>query len=299
LVRHLSKCGHIIFAMKGPHNCKNIFNDNVTEIPTDLTNRNEIHQDIYYYKPDVVFALAANHGGIGYITALPYSVMKTNLQIDMNTIEACRAFNIKRLIYASSACVYPKSIAETGIPLAEHHVKPYDPDGEYGWAKLTTEKLLAVSDVNYAAARLHTVYGPGVRLDDTLREKVPIALCRKVAKADDCGTIKMWGDGRQMRTFCHVSDTVEALTKLMYSSYWGPINIGSEELITINQLLSYILLASGKMVHIEHEHDKPTGVQIRGTDISLAKHELDWAPKIKIKDGIKELYQWTLTHLKS
>jgi len=246
---------------------------------------------------DWVFNLAANMGGIFYISTVGADIMRDNSLININMAEACRRNNIKRLFFSSSACIYPayKQKEPMVEPLKEEFAVPAEPDQFYGWEKLFTEKLLEAYSKDYGLevriARFHNIYGPFGTYRGG-REKAPAALCRKVAEAKDGGEIEIWGDGRQTRSFLYIDDCVEAVYRLMLSDYSEPLNIGSEELITIDELADFIIKISGKSLRKRHDPTKPQGVRGRNADLTLIKKILTWEPKISYKEGLSRTYAW-------
>jgi len=251
---------------------------------------------------DLVYNLAANMGGIGFITEVGAEVMRDNLLINAHMLEACRINKIPRYLFTSSACVYPdyrqKSPEVKG--LKETDAYPADPDSFYGWEKLATEKMCEAyqrdHEMNIRVARYHNIYGPKGTFKGG-REKSPAALCRKVAESSDPGSITIWGDGRQTRSYCYIDDAIEATVKLMESDYESPINIGSERLVSINELADMIIRISGKRITKEHDLKAPQGVRGRNADISIARSELGWEPKVPLENGLATTYDWISSQL--
>ncbi len=246
---------------------------------------------------DHVYNLAANMGGIGYITAVHAEVASDNIRINANMLEASRVNHIERFFFSSSACVYPvyKQTSPNIPPLKESDAYPADPDNEYGWEKLFTERLC----MNYAKdygmtcriARYHNIYGPRGTWAGG-REKSPAALCRKVAEAPDGGTITIWGDGKQTRSFCYIDDCLEGTYRLMMSNHDQPLNIGSERMITIDDLADIIIRISGKDLHKTYDLRKPQGVRGRASDNTMAKRILNWEPQVPLEQGLARTYAW-------
>ena len=246
---------------------------------------------------DRVFNLAANMGGIGFITKVGAEVMHDNVLINVNMLEACKQNNIERILFSSSACAYPtfRQTTPEVEPLKEEDVWPADPDNFYGVEKLFTEKLMEAyrkdSGLGVRISRQHNIYGPhGVY--STGREKAPAALCRKVALAKDGDAITIWGDGTQTRSFLYIDDAVRALTLLMESSFEKPLNVGSDRLVTINELAQLIIAVSGKNLTVEHDLTKPVGVIGRNADLRLIRYILGWEPKVTLEDGLARTYKW-------
>lgn len=248
---------------------------------------------------DEVYQLAADMGGAGYIFTgeNDADVMYNSALINLNVLEACRKRNIKNIFYSSSACMYPEyNQVDPDSPLcSEESAYPANPDSEYGWEKLFSERLyFAYSrnhNMNCAVARYHNIYGPyGTWCGG--KEKAPAALCRKIAEAANDGSIEIWGDGLQTRSFLYIDECVDATIKLQRSkSFKGPVNIGSEEMVTINQLAQIIMTVSEKSVALHHI-DGPTGVRGRNSDNKLIKKELDWEPSMSLQEGLAPTYSW-------
>ena len=261
----------------------------------DLRNRSNcfrVVKDI-----DWVFNLAANMGGIGFITAVGAEVMHDNVLINAQMLEASRKNKVEKFLFSSSACAYPtyKQTDPDVKGLREEDAYPADPDNFYGWEKLYTEKMCEAYQRDYGmeirVLRYHNIYGPEGTYKGG-REKAPAALCRKVVEASNPGTLTIWGDGKQTRSFCYIDDCVRGTVKLMESDYDKPINIGSERLVTINELAEMIIEISGKDVTLEHDVSAPQGVRGRNADLTLVKKVLDWKPKISLEEGIGRLYNW-------
>jgi GDP-D-mannose 3',5'-epimerase len=246
---------------------------------------------------DEVYNLAANMGGIGFITAVGAEVMHDNVLINANMLEAARQNKVKRYLFSSSACVYPtyKQTDPDVRGLREEDAYPADPDNFYGWEKLFTEKMCEAYKRDYGLSvrivRYHNIYGPEGTYKGG-REKAPAALCRKVAEASDPGTITIWGDGKQTRSFCYIDDAIVGTVKLMESDFDEPINIGSERLVTIDQLADIIIKISGKTITKKYDLSAPQGVRGRNADISLARKVLGWEPKVSLEEGLARTYKW-------
>jgi len=246
---------------------------------------------------DEVYSLAANMGGIGFIETVHAPVLHDNVLINTHMIEAARRNGVKRYFYSSSACVYPTyKQEESDVPgLREDDAYPADPDNEYGWEKLFTERVCASYAEEYGMtvriARFHNIYGPHGTWRGG-REKAPAALCRKVAEAPDGGTIEIWGDGEQTRSFCYIGDCLEGIYRLMQSDFDRPLNIGSDELVTINQMVDMIADIAGKRLKKKHLLDKPQGVRGRNSDNTLIRKVFGWAPPTSLRDGLAKTYPW-------
>lgn len=247
---------------------------------------------------DWVFQLAADMGGIGYITEKAADVVYNNALINLNIAHAAANFNSSpRVFFSSSACVYP-NYKQTGAqvkPLAESDAMPADPNEAYGWEKLFSEVVYQSFARDYGldirVARFHNIYGPEGTWDGG-REKAPAALCRKVAQAKSGGKIEVWGDGQATRSFCYITDCVEAVIRLMESEYTEPINIGSDWLVTVDELAQMAIAASGKRLSIRHDVSKPQGVRGRNADLTLVKQVLGWEPVVPLEDGMVHTYKW-------
>ena len=247
---------------------------------------------------DEVYQLAADMGGAGFVFTgdNDATIMHNSALCNLNVLEVCRMRNIKRIFYSSSACMYPEhNQIEPDNPIcSEESAYPADPDSEYGWEKLFSERLyLAFArnhDMEVRIARLHNIFGEEGTWTGG-REKSPAALCRKVAQAKEGGTIEMWGDGKQTRSFLHVSECVEGVLRLMRSDWEGPVNIGSEEMVTINHLAQMIMDIAGKQLKIKHI-DGPLGVRGRNSDNRLIRKMLDWEPDMSLRDGLEITYSW-------
>jgi GDP-D-mannose 3', 5'-epimerase len=245
---------------------------------------------------DEVYALAADMGGMGYISSHNADILTSNLAISLNTVRASWENRVSKLFYSSSACVYPdyRQRETDSDALAEHEAYPADPQDGYGWEKLTTEKLLDAyrreGRLDVRVGRYHNIFGPlGTWRGG--REKAPAALCRKVADAADGGSIEVWNDGLQTRSFCYADDCVEGTLRLMRSSYHDPLNLGSDRLITINGLADLIIKISGKTLSVTHGTG-PQGVRGRNSDNALCRQVLGWEPSVSLETGLKVTYEW-------
>lgn len=255
-------------------------------------------REIVDRKFDEVYQLAADMGGAGYIFTGEHDadVMHNSATINLNMAEVCHRRNVKRIFYSSSACMYPAyNQQEPDNPnCSEDSAYPAAPDSEYGWEKLFSERLYLAFNRNYGMqcriARYHNIFGPEGTWDGG-KEKAPAALCRKVAEARDGGTIQIWGDGNQTRSFLYIDECVEGTTRLLRSPYAGPFNIGSEEMVTINQLAQLIMDIAGKRLHIEHIPG-PLGVRGRNSDNRLIRSTLGWAPSSALRLGLEKTYAW-------
>ena len=246
---------------------------------------------------DKVYNLAANMGGIGFITSVGAEVMYDNVLINTYMLEASRQNKVKRFLYSSSACVYPTYLQRNPDvkKLKEKDAYPADPDNFYGWEKLFTEKMCEAYQRDYGmdirVLRYHNIYGPEGTYKGG-KEKSPAALCRKIAETNNPGTITIWGDGKQTRSYCYIDDCLIGTVTLMESAYDKPINIGSEKLVTIDQLADIIIKISGKTVTKKYDLSSPQGVRGRNADLTLARKFLGWEPKISLEEGLARTYKW-------
>jgi nucleoside-diphosphate-sugar epimerase len=247
---------------------------------------------------DDVYQLAADMGGAGYIFTGEHDavVMHNSATINLNILDAGRKANVKRFFYSSSACIYPEyNQKDPNNPnCSEDSAYPAAPDSEYGWEKLFSERLYLAFARNYGlevhVARFHNIFGPeGTWMGG--REKAPAAICRKVAETPDGGTIDIWGDGKQTRSFLYVDECVEGIRRLMESDFSGPVNIGSEEMVTINELAEMTMNIAGKKLLLHHIAG-PLGVRGRNSDNRVIVEKLGWAPSSSLTEGLKLTYRW-------
>ena len=247
---------------------------------------------------DEVYQLAADMGGAGFVFTgeNDADIMHNSALINLNMAEACWKRNVQRIFYSSSACMYPEyNQKDRDNPnCAEDSAYPAAPDSEYGWEKLFSERLYLAfarnKSLEVRIARYHNIFGPLGSWKDG-REKAPAALCRKVAMAKDGGEIEIWGDGEQTRSFLYVDECLEGTLRLMRSDWSGPVNIGSEEMVTINQLAEMIAKIAGKRITLKHISG-PLGVRGRNSDNHLIKQKLEWAPTQTLMDGLRKTYPW-------
>ena len=248
-------------------------------------------------KMDRVYNLAANMGGIGFITEIGAEIMRDNILINTYMLEAARQNKVAKYLFSSSACVYPDYRQnEPKIDgLKEEDAFPANPDTYYGWEKLAAEKMCEAYQRDFglpvAIVRYHNIYGPEGTYKGG-REKSPAALCRKVAEASDPGKITIWGDGKQTRSYCYIDDAVRGTVMLMHSDYDKPLNIGSDRLVTIEGLADIIIDISGKSLSKEYDLGAPQGVRGRNANIALARKVLGWAPKVSLEEGLENTYDW-------
>jgi nucleoside-diphosphate-sugar epimerase len=264
----------------------------------DLREQNFCRQITSDIRFDELYQLAADMGGAGYIFTGEHdaAVMHNSATINLNMAEEARKTGIKKIFYSSSACIYPASIQEeTDNPgLKETDAYPAGPDSEYGWEKLFGERMYLSYARNYDMeihiARFHNIFGPYGTWDGG-KEKAPAAMCRKVAETPDGGEIEIWGDGEQTRTFLYVDECLEGIRRLMNSNVAGPVNIGSDELISINGLAGMAMNIAGKKLTFKHIPG-PLGVRGRSSENTYIQQVLGWRPSTKLIDGIKVTYQW-------
>lgn len=249
-------------------------------------------------KFDEVYQLAADMGGAGFVFTgeNDADIMHNSALINLNMLEACWKRNCHRIFYSSSACMYPEhNQLDPDNPMtAEDSAYPANPDSEYGWEKLFSERLFLAFGRNYGmdvrVARYHNIFGPEGTWDGG-REKAPAALCRKIAQAENNGEIEIWGDGTQTRSFLYVDECLEGSIRLMRSDWTGPVNIGSDEMVSINDLASMIMSIADKNVTLNHIPG-PLGVKGRNSDNRLIQEKLGWAPSQTLKAGLSKTYPW-------
>jgi len=247
---------------------------------------------------DEVYQLAADMGGAGYIFTgeNDANVMHNSATINLNVLDACYQRNIRRIFYSSSACMYPEhnQLDPDNPNCREDSAYPANPDSEYGWEKLFSERLYLAYARNHGiearVARYHNIFGPEGSWNDG-KEKAPAAICRKVAMANDGGEVEIWGDGEQTRSFLYIDECLEGTIRLTRSDFAGPVNIGSDEMVTINQLVDMAADIAGKTVHKQHI-DGPTGVRGRNSDNELIEKMLGWRPNQPLRNGLAETYAW-------
>ncbi len=244
-----------------------------------------------------VYALAADMGGIGYIESHKAVIMHNNVLINVHTLEAARRNGCARLLYTSSACVYPgyRQDRTDVAPLREEDAYPADPEDGYGWEKLWTERLCRHYREDYGletrVVRFHNIFGP-LGTYQGGREKSPAAICRKVALAEVEDTIEVWGDGRQTRSYCYIEDCVEGICRLMGSGHAEPINLGQDRMITINELVDIVADIAGKTIHKRYDPTKPQGVRGRNSDNRRLREVLGWEPRVPLEEGLRRTYRW-------
>lgn len=257
-----------------------------------------ICREIFDFRFDEVYQFAADMGGAGFVFSgeNDYDIMHNSALINLNILESIRKRNIKRIFYSSSACMYPEynQLDPNNPNLEEKSAYPAQPDSEYGWEKLFSERLYMTASRNKGIevriARYHNIFGVEGSWHDG-REKAPAAICRKVAMAKDGGEIEIWGDGEQTRSFLYVDECIEATIRLTRSNWTGPVNIGSDEMVTINQLADIAMEIAGKKLLKKHI-DGPLGVRGRNSDNRLFEKMLGWRVSNSLMTGMKKTYPW-------
>lgn len=246
---------------------------------------------------DEVYNLAADMGGIGYISSFHAEISLNNTLINAHMLQAARDSGVSRFLFSSSACVYPQHLQKSAdvTPLREDDAFPADPEEGYGLEKLYTEKLCQYVSEDYGletrVVRFHNVYGPLGTFTGG-REKAPAAICRKVALAPDDGHIDIWGDGKQTRSFMYIDDCVEGISRIMRSNYRAPLNLGTDELVTVDELVDMVCEIAGKSLEKRHDPSKPQGVRGRNSDNSRLREVLGWEPKTTLRQGLRPTYAW-------
>ncbi len=249
-------------------------------------------------KFDEIYQLAADMGGAGYIFIgeNDADIMHNSAMINLNVLEACRKRNNKNIFYSSSACMYPEhNQTDSANPdCSEDSAYPANPDSEYGWEKLFSERLYLAYNRNHGmnckVARYHNIFGPEGTWQGG-KEKAPAAICRKVIQVEDGGSIEIWGDGCQTRSFLYIDECIEGTIRLMRSDFEGPVNIGSEEMVTINHLVDLARALSGKDFSVDHI-DGPQGVRGRNSHNQLIYEKLAWKPSQSLSSGLNKTYAW-------
>jgi len=251
-----------------------------------------------------VYNLAANMGGIGFIESHKAEVMHDNVLINVHMLEGARLNGVKRYLYTSSACVYPgyRQNSADVTPLKEEDAYPADAEDGYGWEKLFSERQCRHYYEDYGletrVVRFHNIYGP-LGTYDGGREKSPAAICRKVALAEDGGEIEVWGDGKQTRSYCYIDDCVEGIHRLMRSDYREPLNLGSDRLVTIDELVDIVATVARKSIRRRYDVTKPQGVRGRNSDNSRLRKALGWEPSTSLEKGLARTYQWIHSRLEA
>jgi len=264
----------------------------------DLRSSSNVNTLFDYHQFDEVYQLAADMGGAGYIFTGDHDadIMHNSAMINLNVLDAMRKNDVKKVFYSSSACMYPAhNQTDPDNPLlSEDSAYPADPDSEYGWEKLFSERLYMSYARNYGIeariARFHNIFGPMGSYDNG-KEKAPAALCRKVALADNKGEVEIWGPGNQTRSFLYIDECIEGIHRIMASDCTVPLNLGSTRMISINDLALLISSLTNKRVKIKNV-DGPVGVMGRNSDNTLIKELIDWAPNEDLEAGLTKTYQW-------
>jgi len=262
---------------------------------------------------DEIYQFAADMGGAGFVFTgeNDAEIMHNSATINLNVLEAVHQLNVKnrenktKIFYSSSACMYPEhnQMDPENPNCSEDSAYPANPDSEYGWEKLFSERLFLAYNRNHkipvAIARYHNIYGP-LGTWDGGREKAPAAICRKVALVkDSVGEIEVWGDGMQTRSFLYIDECVEATRRLMSSNFQGPVNIGSEEMVTINEMVEIVARISNKKISRRHKMDAPTGVRGRNSDNTLIRNKLGWDYSLSLEAGLTKTYKWISEQISS
>lgn len=263
----------------------------------------KIVEDVVTGDLDEIYQLAADMGGAGFVFTgeNDAAIMHNSAIINLNVLEEAKNKGIKKIFYSSSACMYPEynQLDPENPKCSEDSAYPAAPDSEYGWEKLFSERLYLTYRRNHGievrVARFHNIFGPQGTWEGG-REKAPAAVCRKVALAPEGGEIEIWGDGKQTRSFLIVHECVDGIRKLMESDFTGPVNIGSEEMISINDFAKMVAGISGKSLSIKNIKG-PTGVRGRNSDNALIKEKLGWAPSQHLKTGVEETYYWIVEQI--
>jgi nucleoside-diphosphate-sugar epimerase len=296
LARYLKEHGYFVRGVDLKHN---EFRESVADefVIGDLRDQ-KLVQEVLDRPFDEVYQLAADMGGAGYIFTGEHDadVMHNSATINLNVVHYGEKAGVKKVFYSSSACVYPEynQLDPDNPKCSEESAYPAAPDSEYGWEKLFSERMYLAYKKNYGLevriARFHNIFGPEGTWTGG-KEKAPAATCRKVAEADDGGEIEMWGDGKQTRSFLYIDECLEGVRRLMDSDFSGPVNIGSEEMVTINQLAEMAMDIAGKKLSIKHIPG-PTGVRGRKSDNKLIAEKLGWQPSRPLREGLEKTYAW-------
>lgn len=252
---------------------------------------------------DQVYNLAANMGGIGFIETHKAEIVYDNTLISLYMLEAAKQEKVKKFLYTSSACIYPgyKQKSADVAPLKEEDAYPADAEDGYGWEKLYTERACRHYMQDYGlktyTVRFHNIYGP-LGTYDGGREKSPAAICRKVALAKDTDEIEVWGDGLQTRSYCYIDDCIEGLYRLMSSDFHEPLNLGRDDMVSINELVDIVSKIAGKKIAKRYDLTKPQGVRGRNSDNTKLRQVLKWEPRITLEEGLAKTYAWISQQLR-
>jgi len=273
-----------------------------SEIPNDEFILGDLRDPVIVDKVvegiDEIYQLAADMGGAGYVFTgdSDADIMHNSATINLNILNSSVKHGVKKIFYSSSACIYPEynQMDPDNPKCSEDSAYPAAPDSEYGWEKLFSERLYFAYQRNYGievhVARFHNIFGPFGTWEKG-KEKAPAAMCRKAIETSDNNEMEMWGDGKQTRSFLYIDECLDGVRKFMESEFYGPVNIGSEEMVTINQLAEMAIGFSGKNILIKHI-DGPLGVRGRNSDNKLLKEKLNWEPSKKLIDGLKITFDW-------
>lgn len=253
---------------------------------------------------DEIYQLAADMGGAGFVFTgtNDAAIMHNSVLCNLNILDAAKSKGVRRIFYSSSACIYPEynQMDPNNPKCSEESAYPAAPDSEYGWEKLFSERLFLTYQKNHGIeariARFHNIFGPQGTWNGG-REKAPAAVCRKVAMANDGESIEIWGDGKQTRSFLIVEECVEGIRRLMESDFSGPVNIGSEEMISLNDFAKMVIDISGKNLTINNIPG-PLGVRGRNSDNHLIQEKLNWAPSTPLREGVEKTYAWISSQIK-
>lgn len=270
----------------------------------DLRDQSEVKR-VIDQRFDEVYQLAADMGGAGFVFTGEHDadIMHNSATINLNVVDACLKRNIKRIFYSSSACMYPEynQLDPDNPKCSEDSAYPAAPDSEYGWEKLFSERLYFAYARNYGitvrVARFHNIFGPEGTWTGG-REKAPAAICRKVAETPVGGTVEVWGDGQQTRSFLYIDECIEGVLRLVRSGFEGPVNIGSEEMISINDYTKLVMDVAGKQQTIRNVPG-PEGVRGRNSDNKLIRERLGWAPSQPLVEGVRRTYAWIEEQVKA
>ena len=259
--------------------------------------RDKINCTVATKDVEEVYNLAADMGGIGYITAYHADITRNSILSNVNMLESSRDNKVKKFLFSSSACVYPMYMQKEAdvTPLKEEDAWPAEPEEGYGLEKLFMEKLCEYYYKDYGfesrIVRFHNVFGP-LGTYDGGKEKAPAAICRKIALAEDGSSIEVWGDGELTRSFMYVDDCVEGIYRIGQSEFRDPLNLGTDRLVTINELVDIVAAIAGKKIEKNHDVSQPQGVRGRNSDNNLLRKVLNWEPSITLEDGLKQTYFW-------
>lgn len=297
LVKSLKEQGHFVVGvdLKVPKYSKTLADKFYI---VDLRDSNSVEQLFFMHKYDEVYQLAADMGGAGYIFTQEHDadIMHNSVSINLNILDNMRWHNTRKVFYSSSACMYPAHNQTDPLnpDLSEDSAYPANPDSEYGWEKLFSERLYMAycknHNIDVRIARFHNVFGPEGSWNNG-KEKSPAALCRKVALADDNDTIEVWGPGTQTRSYLYIDECIEGIHRIMESTYTKPLNLGSERMISINDLVLLIANLTNKSINIKNV-DGPTGVMGRRSDNKLIYETIGWKPDEDLETGISKTYHW-------